>query len=144
MDYILWINEIVVRNNDEEYDFLEEMYPEIKELYNQVWYLQHLSTIIDENKRNKINKIKETIQKKLAIYQIPEYILFKKENDIYIEPNSNEKFNIVTKAIHLRKAEEENVNEYLNNLKDSDINFLKEKMPLFNEVINNKNLTLIK
>lgn len=145
MEYILWINDLIIKENDEEYDFLNEMYPEIKELYNKVWYLQHNSSNINIfNKIDKINSIKNEIRNQLKIYGIPEYILFKKEEDSFVEPVSKTSFNIVTKHIHLRKAEEEIVLDYMKNLKMEDVKFLKEKMPLFKEQIKNNNLTLNK
>lgn len=140
MEYILWINDLIIKENEEEYDYLNEMYPEIKQLYNKMWYLQHNSRNI--NKTDKINKIREEINNQLKIYGIPEYILFKKEDDLFVEPVSKTKYNIVTKSIHLRKAEEELVLDYMENLKISDIKFLKEEFPKINETI--KNLTLTK
>ena len=46
MRYLIWINELVVIENNEEYDFLDEMYPEIKDKYNIMWAIKKLIAIL--------------------------------------------------------------------------------------------------
>ena len=92
MEYILWINDIVVIHNDKEYDFLNEMYPDIKELYNLIWHLQHNSSANRIYRMNKINNIKEEIKVRLkctmTIFILTKmkinFILLKEENPMKI------------------------------------------------------------
>ena len=77
MRYLIWINDLVVIENNEEYDFLDEMYPEIKDKYNIMWAIKNKAERpINDKIRNKIDKIQKEIETKLEILGIDNYILF--------------------------------------------------------------------
>lgn len=137
MSYLVWINNLVVVENNEEYDFLDEMYPEIKNQYNFIWKIKNQSSRpIEEDIRLKINKIKDNIDIKLNILGINEHILFVKKGDTFIEPISGEEFNISNKSLKLKEASEEEVTRYTSELTNENIIFLKTKIPQFKENIN--------
>lgn len=139
--YLLWINNIIIEYDDEEYDFLNEMYPEIKQLYNILWYFKRSKkTPYNQIILNKINRIKNDISIKLQILGIPEYIIVIKEDDTYIEPISGEKLNIVNNSLKLREIGSMNFKSYIDNLDCKTVDFLNEKLSDFNNILMNKEL----
>lgn len=132
MRYLIWINDLVVIENNEEYDFLDEMYPEIKDKYNIMWAIKNKAERpINYNIRNKIDKMKKEIETKLEILGIRKYILFIKKGDKFIEPVSGVEFNISKKSLNLRDASEEEEQRYINGLTQKNVEFLNNKMPEF-------------
>lgn len=130
--YLVWINKFIVEDNISEYDFLAEMYPEIKELYNMLWYIKNNSKKpYSYITRSRINKLNNEINKKLKIAGIPEYILVLKNKNEFIEPVSNSKLNIVEKYINFRRVGIMVEREYMENLNTENIDFLNRKIPLF-------------
>ncbi|MBP3461348.1 MAG: hypothetical protein J6K21_02950 [Bacilli bacterium] len=130
--YMSWINNLIIEKDGIEYDFLYEMYPEIKQLYNNLWYIKNNSKKpFNKITQKRIEKINKEIKIKLKVYGIPEYILLLKSKDKYIEPVSETKLNIVNKYIKLRKVGIMVEKEYINNLNIENVNFLNEKLPLF-------------
>lgn len=132
MRYLIWINDLVVIENNEEYDFLDEMYPEIKDKYNIMWVIKNKAEKpINDNIRNRIDKINEDIDNKLKILGINKYILFVEKDNKYIEPISGVEFTISKKSLHLKEASEEEQQRYINRLTRENVKFLNNKMPEF-------------
>lgn len=137
MRYLIWINDLVVIENNEEYDFLDEMYPEIKDKYIIMWAIKNAAKKpINDNIRNKIDKIQKEIETKLEMLGIDNYILFIKRDNKFIEPVSGVEFDISKKSLHLREASEEEEQRYINGLTKKNIEFLNNKMPYFKNSIN--------
>lgn len=137
MSYLVWINNLVVIEKGEEYDFLDEMYPEIKNQYNIMWALKNNSQKpIEEDTRKKINRIQTDIENKLNILGINDRILFIQKDDIFVEPISGEEFILSKKSLNLRKASEEERTRYIAELTTNNTSFLKSKMTEFKENIN--------
>lgn len=132
MRYLVWINDLVVIENNEEYDFLDEMYPEIKDKYNIMWAIKNKAERpINDITRNRIDKINEEIEQELKILGMNKYILFVKKDGIFIEPVSGIEFNISKKSLNLREASEEEEQRYINRLTISSVDFLNNKMTEF-------------
>jgi len=136
MSYLVWINNLVIVDNGEEYDFLDEMYPEIKNQYNIIWALKNkASKPIEEDTRMKINRIQDDIDTKLNILGVNDRILFIQKDDIFVEPISGEEFNLSKKSLQLREASEEERTRYIAELTTNNTSFLKSKMTEFKENI---------
>ena len=138
MYYLLHINNFLVKNEKEEYDFLYEMYQPIKELYLKVWYLKNISS--SKNKNEQINQLNEKIKNKLQIYNIPEYIILRKEDNEYVEPISNISFNLSNLAIK-QEFNKKDAEKFINKLKqfeeENNSSFFKNDLFKFNEIIKN-------
>lgn len=136
MNYLLWINDIIVIENEEEYDFLNEMYPEIKDKFNLLWSIKNKAEKpMSEKVRNKISKINEEIERNFQILGIQDHILFKEEDGKFIEPVSGEEFNISKKSLNLRKSSDEEVERYIDSLTNENVEFLNVRMKQFKENI---------
>lgn len=139
MKYLIWINDFIVKENEDEYDFLYEMYPEIKELYNKIWFIRNYSKIPLTNKQiNTIYRLENQIKMKLEILGMPEYILLISENEKLIEPISGIELNITKKSLNLRDIEEEVERRYIDQLNIKTVNFLNDKLFEFKKEIKNK------
>lgn len=136
MSYLLWINNIIVKENNEEYDFLNEMYPEIKDKYNMMWAIRNKAEKpMSPSVRNKIKKIQEEINTSLKILGAKEHILFVTKEDKLVEPISGIEFDINKNSLHLKEATEEEAKRYVENLSNENIKFLSSKMPQFKKNI---------
>lgn len=132
MRYLVWINDLVVIENNEEYDFLNEMYPKIKDKYNIMWAIKNKAKRpINDITRNRIDKINEEIDQELEILGMNKYILFVKKDGKFIEPVSGIEFNISKKSLNLREASEEEEQRYINRLTINSVDFLNNKMTEF-------------
>ena len=132
MRYLVWINDLVVIENNEEYDFLNEMYPKIKDKYNIMWAIKNKAKRpINDITRNRIDKINEEIDQELEILGMNKYNLFVKKDGKFIEPVSGIEFNISKKSLNLREASEEEEQRYINRLTINSVDFLNNKMTEF-------------
>ena len=132
MRYLVWINDLVVIENNEEYDFLNEMYPKIKDKYNIMWAIKNKAKRPSNDiTRNRIDKINEEIDQELEILGMNKYILFVKKDGKFIEPVSGIEFNISKKSLNLREASEEEEQRYINRLTINSVDFLNNKMTEF-------------
>ena len=130
MSYLVWINNLVVIENGEEYDFLDEMYPEIKNQFNTIWKLKNKASIpIDEDTRLKINRIQDDIDNKLKILGVNNHILFIRKDNVFVDPVSGEEFNITKKSLKLKEASDEEISRYISGLTNENTVFLKTKIP---------------
>ena len=114
MKCLVHINDFIVKENNDIYDFLERMFPTIKDLYYRLYFLQTFLSGATTNEE--IKKINEDIKRKLEILEIPEYIVFIEKNGKYTEPIGGTTFNLVDKH-------------------DNYYNFYRTIVPRFKEVI---------
>ena len=93
--YLVKINDFIAQENGMEYSFLYEMFPEIKELYQRLWFYQNIADISEKNKEEIVTKLQYKIYKLLKMNRIPDSILLEhRRADIYIEPISGYEFNL--------------------------------------------------
>ena len=136
MSYLVWINNLVVIENGEEYDFLDEMYPEIKNQFNTMWKIKNRASLpIDEDTRLKISRIQDDIDNKLNILGVNNHILFIKKDNMFIDPISGEEFDITKNSLKLKEASEEEITRYISELTNENTVFLKTKIPEFKQKI---------
>lgn len=136
MSYLVWINNLVVIEKGEEYDFLDEMYPEIKNQFNTMWKIKNRAPRpINEETRIKINRIQDDIDNKLNILGVNNHILFLKKDNMFIDPISGEEFNISKNSLKLKEASDEEISRYISGLTNENTVFLKTKMPEFKQKI---------
>lgn len=82
-EYYLVSIENVVDINRENVNFLQEMYPDLYELFLKKEML-YLYEIYNSHKmRKKINLIDRSIAKKLDQYHLPEYLIFQSTNNFF-------------------------------------------------------------
>lgn len=136
MSYLVWINNLVVIENGEEYDFLDEMYPEIKNQFNTMWKIKNRAPKpIEDDIRLKISRIQDDIDNKLNILGVNNHILFIKKDNMFIDPISGEEFDITKNSLKLKEASEEEITRYISGLTNENTVFLKTKMPEFKQKI---------
>ena len=117
-NYLIWINEFIINRNGIEYDFLQEMFPSIKELYNlRKEIMNSKETHLNKEELHKVYNIDLKIKEELKNNFIPEYILIKEKQNTLNEPISGINLDIPKKILLLRKIENDNIiNLYVNSL----------------------------
>lgn len=131
MNYLIDIDNIVTKENEKIYDFLLEMYPDIKQLYYKLWFLENIYKANKIVKEYHIRRINEEIDDKLKLYNIPKKILFLKNNREFLEPVTGTTFNLI-KITKKYKINEEQASQYrLNVNKD----YLNEVIPKYKKKI---------
>ncbi|MBE6159891.1 MAG: hypothetical protein E7157_02465 [Lactobacillales bacterium] len=134
MNYLLWINDMVVIENGEEYDFLYEMYPEIKDEFSLIWSITNKAEKpISGIAKEKIDKINSDIERQFQILGAPTYILFKQQGHKLVEPFSEVEFTISPKCLNLRLASIEEVERYTDELTEENREFLRTKLTQFKQ-----------
>lgn len=134
MNYLLWINDMVVIENGQEYDFLYEMYPEIKNEFSLIWAITNKAEKpISGIAKEKIDKINSDIERQFQILGAPQYILFKQQGDKLVEPISEVEFTISPKSLNLRLASIEEVERYTDELTEENREFLRTKLIQFKQ-----------
>lgn len=132
--YLIWINELEING----VNFLEYMYPEIKENYDFINDM-YIKRPLDLEQREIVKFTKEEIAEQLFNNNIPEYLLLEKREGKIIEVISGEELNISSNTLNLRRMEnEEIIDNYINSLTTGIIDMLNEQIPFFNKKVKNK------
>ena len=133
MKCLVHINDFIVKENNDIYDFLERMFPTIKDLYYRLYFLQTFLSGATTNEE--IKKINEDIKRKLEILEIPEYIVFIEKNGKYTEPIGGTTFNLVDKHLIKEIDDKEMIEKLMDSNNDNYYNFYRTIVPRFKEVI---------
>ena len=134
-NYKINTNDITVKQDSITYNLISELYPQIKELYYRLWFLNNIASLSDEVKRIKIEQTESEIRKKLLIYGIPaEMVFIQKDND-YVEPISNIQF-YFKKSSNFTEVSDKYRIKYINDNQKNK--FLEKQLPKFKKLTMNK------
>lgn len=130
------IDKLIVNDQAIRYDFLYEMYPIINELYNKLWFYENLASLRPEIKEMRIQQVKNEITRLLAIYNVPESVLFVNiQDNRYLEPISRQEFRL-NKIVETELVSDEVKETYIELYRKSP--FFKHDMPKFKQLTKTK------
>lgn len=135
MKCLVHINNFVVKENNDIYDFLDRMFPTIKELYYRLYFLQKF--LNSSIKEDEINKVNEEINKKLSMLDIPEYIVFIEKDGEYTEPISGTTFKLIEKHL-IKEIDEKEMLDNLLRVNKPHYDFLRVVLPKFKKIVSNQ------
>ena len=140
MYYLVDINNITVqKSNGDIYNFLDEMYYQLFELYCKKYFLEHISSDNKSIKDIKLKKINNEIHRLIELYNIPNKLLFEKVDNKFIEPITGLKFNLIFNN-NFDNVSDEFAAYYIESSNKSPNNIISN-VTQFNNIINNKQKT---
>ncbi len=134
MYYLLDINDLNVVENNDVYNFLEEMrYYNLKYLYQQLYYYQNISNA--KYKKHNIDRLQDEINTNLSIAKIPRFIIVERLKDnkfIDIFTDIELELSPSTNVIPMTEQE---LFDYSPVITQENIKYLSDRLPKFKEKI---------